>query len=70
MVGGDYNGAYPVDAQAGRRYFRETLRPAFRQRARWFSPFVDKVCNRADFALRDLDLKKRRIEPIRGDWPW
>jgi hypothetical protein len=69
-VGGDYNGNLPTSAEGALNYLNSHFHSAFHDRIEWFIPFLNKVAQRDDFSLVDLQLETRSVRLIKGPWPW
>ncbi|MEM8604244.1 MAG: hypothetical protein AAGF24_10465 [Cyanobacteria bacterium P01_H01_bin.121] len=69
-VGGDYDGSLSTTAQGAFRHYHDFLNDAFRDRIEWFIEFVLKVNNGEDFSLNELEIEKRNLNIIKGQWPW
>jgi hypothetical protein len=76
-VEGDYNGSIPTNAVGALRYYEEMLTPHNRTRSpefvgqvSWLIEFINKIIEKKDFSLDDLQLETRQVEIRKGRWPW
>ncbi|GEM_PF-2056190 len=68
-MGGTHGGTHPVSVDRILNDLREFFHPGFRGEIDWFTPFIEKIVEGVDFSLDDLELEKRRVRIISGDWP-
>ncbi|MCC2607423.1 hypothetical protein [Planctobacterium marinum] len=69
-VGGDYGGNLPVSASGALEHYHRYLNEHFKDRIKWFFPYLEMVHNKKDFSLQALDISGRGLNVIRGEWPW
>ncbi len=69
-VGGDYHGCCECNAEGALYHYHNYLNEAYRDQIAWFIPYVRRVGQNEDFSLDEMNLNKRKVSIIEGDWPW